>query len=198
MAEKFFPNRAFFWSFWNQVVFVVGMAGYSTIDTIQFRKPDAINPTLVLLIYIVLAGIFVLDSILQLCMVYHLGTKNLRYSIVLFSTIFDLMGSTTYLLGAIFAAVPMVSADLVWVFNTVGILAFLIGAFINMWDDRLCKLSLWANALNLIGASLLTLTIIITTTPWVQYITLSSDYLYLIDAILYIICWFFERRAAAL
>jgi hypothetical protein len=54
----------------------------------------------------------------------------------------------------------------------------------------------WANNFNLLGSLLYLLAIIIDRMPLTQIIFIIGDIVYLVDAILYTICWFSDRQSA--
>jgi hypothetical protein len=196
MSNNFFPTRALFWSFWANILFLFGMVGYSLMDVFDYMRPNALNVSLSSSIYVILAAIFVLDSTLQLLSVYNINRSTPRYYAMVFSCIFDELGSDAYFLGALFAATAFISSNTVWIYNIVGVGGFVAGAAINMIVRGSSNLYSWANNLNLLGSLLYLLTILVTDVPLSHLIAILGDFVYLIDAILYIICWTSDRQLA--
>jgi hypothetical protein len=196
MANQFFPNRGLFWSFWAQVLFVVGMMGYCIMDGLDYKRPDTLTPWVSSMIYVFLAALFVVDSSLLFCSLCHLSSSTHRYYTMVTSCLFDKIGSHAYLLGALAAATSFVTAKTIWTLNTIGVLGFVCGAASNMFVSGSSKLYSWANMFNLVGSLLYLLAILIATVPWTQIVVLVGDFVYLFDAILYTICWFSDRQLA--
>jgi len=196
MCKNFFPNRALFWSFWANIVFTFGMIGYLLMDGLDYMRPNALNDSLPSIIYVVLAAMFVIDSTLQIFSIYKTNRSTPRYFAMVLSCIFDKVGSDTYFLGALFSATAFTSSNTVWVFYTVGVCGFVIGAAINMLVRGPNALYFWANNLNLLGSLLYLLAIFITVAPVTHIIAIVGDVVYLTDAILYTICWFSDRKQA--
>lgn len=196
MNSSFFPTRALFWSFWANIVFIFGMIGYFLMDGFDYMRPNTLRSSLSSIIYVILAAVFIVDSTLQLLSMYNISRSAHRYYIMLFSCIFDEVGSHAYFLGALLAATAFASSNTVWTFNIVGVIGFVIGATFNMLVRGSSVLYSWANNLNLLGSLLYLLAIFITTVPWTQFIVIFGDFVYLIDAILYTLCWFSDRQQA--
>ena len=196
MANKFFPNRALLWSFWAQVLFVIGMLGYSIMDGLDYMRPNTFIPWVSSTIYVFLAALFVIDASLQFCSLSHLSSKTHRYYTMVGSSLFDKIGSHAYLLGALAAATSFVTPKTIWTLNTIGVVGFVFGAVINMFVPGSSKVYSWANIFNLVGSLLYLLAILIATAPWTQIVVLVGDFVYLFDAILYTICWFSDRQLA--
>ncbi|CAF0742616.1 unnamed protein product [Rotaria sordida] len=196
MEEKFFPTRALFWSFWANIIFTFGMIGYFLMDGLDYVYPNTLNSSLSAIIYVILAGVFVIDCTLQLIVVYNIDRNIDRYIFMVVSCIFDKVGSHAYLLGALFTATNFTSTNTVLIFNRIGVIGFAIGAAINMIVPGSSILYSWANSLNLLGSLLYVLAIIIIRVPLTQIIVILGDFIYIIDAILYMICWFSDRRLA--
>jgi len=196
MNNNFFPTRALFWSFWANFLFLFGMVGYFFMDGFDYIRPNTLNISLTSIIYVILAAIFVFDSTLQLLSVYNINRSAPRYYAMVFSCIFDKLGSDAYFLGALFTATAFISSNTVWIFNLIGVVGFVIGAAINMIVRGSSNLYSWANNLNLLGSLLYLLAIIITNEPLSHLIAILGDFIYLIDAILYTICWFSDRQLA--
>jgi len=117
---------------------------------------------------------------------------------MVFSSIFDEFGSQAYFLGALFTATALTSSQTVWTLNTVGVCGFVIGAAMNMLVHGSSILYFWANLFNLLGSLLYLSATMIILVPLTQIIVITGDFVYLIDAILYIICWFSDRQSSTL
>jgi hypothetical protein len=196
MNDGFFPNRSLFWSFLASIVFLVGIIGYLLMDGLDYMRPGTISSSLSSSIYVVLAGIFIADSTLQLLSVYNISSYTHRYYAMVFSCIFDKVGSYAYFFGALFTATAFTSSNTIWICNTVGVCGFVAGAAINMMVPGSSILSPWANNLNLLGSILYLLAVLITRVPITQIIAIIGDIVYFIDAIMYLICWFSDRQTA--
>ncbi|CAF2380967.1 unnamed protein product [Rotaria sp. Silwood2] len=196
MDENCFPTRALFWSFWVNIVFTFGMIGYFLMDGFDYMYPNTLNSSLSSVIYAILAGVFVIDCTLELLAVYNIDSNTDRYIAMIVSCIFDKVGSHAYFLGALFAATAFTSSSTVLICNRIGVCGFAIGAAINMIVPGSSILYSWANSLNLLGSLLYVLALIIISAPLTQIIVILGDFVYVIDSILYIICWFSDRRLA--
>jgi hypothetical protein len=194
MAQSFFPTRALFWSFWANIVFIFGMIGYFLMDGLDYMRPNAINSSLTSIIYVILAATFVIDASLQLSSIYNINSNTHRYYAMVFSCIFDEVGSHAYLLGALCAATAFASSNTIWIFNTVGVCGFVVAAIINMMVTGSSVLYSWANNLNLLGSLLYLLAILIDRIPLTLFIVIAGNLVYLIDAVLYTISWFSDRQ----
>ena len=196
MESNFFRTRALLWSFWSNVIFIVGMIGYLLIDGFNYMRPNVLSSSLSSGIYVILAAIFIIVCTLQIFSIYNTNSSTHRYYVMFFSGIFDEIGSQAYFLGALFAATAFTTSQTVWIFSTVGVCSFLIGAILNMLIRGPSIFYSWANILNLLGALLYVLATVITAVPITHIIVILGDFVYLIDAILYMICWFSDRQAA--
>ena len=170
--------------------------GYCTIDGLDYMRPSTFTPWVSSLIYVFLAALFVLDSSLQFCSLCHLSSNTHRYHMMVLSCLFDKIGSYAYLLGALATATSFVTAKTIWTLNTIGVLGFVLGAAINLFVPGSSKVYSWANTLNVVGSLLYLLAILIATAPWTQIVVLTGDFIYLFDAVLYMICWFSDRQLA--
>ncbi|CAF3412331.1 unnamed protein product [Rotaria socialis] len=194
MEKSFFPNRALFWSFLANVIYLIGMIGYFLMDVFDYVHPNAINLSLSSCIYVVLAGIFVIDANLQTLSVYNTSRNAYRYYAMVLSSIFDQVGSQAYFIGALFMATALTNSNTITICNEVGVSAFVAAAAINMLVPGSHILHLWANSLNLLGSLCYVLAIIITNVALARTIVIVGDCIYVIDAILYMIYWFINRR----
>jgi hypothetical protein len=194
MSSNFFPTRALFWSFWANLVFIFGMTGYFLMDSFCHMRPNTLSSLSSAIIYVILASAFVIDSLFQLFSIYNVSSSTHRYYAMVFSGIFDILGSNTYFIGALLTAIAFTNSNIIWTFNTVGVCGFAIGAIINMMVRGSSALYSWANNLNLLGSLLYVLALFVTLSPFTQIIVIIGDVVYLIDAVLYTICWFSDRR----
>lgn len=196
MGRTLVPTRAIFWSLCANIVFLLGMIGYLIMDGLDFLQRNPFNASLTAFIYVILAALFIIDSTLQLLTIYNIDRSTHRYSVMIVSTLFDKLGSYSYFLGALLFATSLTSSNTIWIFNTVGVCAFAAGAIVNIAVPGSVALYLWANSLNLLGSLCYVLAMFVTRVKWTQIIAVSGDFIYVIDAILYIICWFYDRKLA--
>ncbi len=196
MGSNFFHTRALLWSFWSNILFIVGMVGYVLMDGFDYKSPNTLSRSLAASIYVILAGVFVVSSIFQLLSIYYMHSSTPRYYIMTASCIFDKVGSDFYFIGALLAAAAFTNSNTIWTINLIGLCGFAIGAVINMLVRGPSILSSWANILNLLGSLTYLLAFFITLSPLTQIIVIIGDVIYLIDAILYTICWFSDRQVA--
>ena len=194
MTSSFFPTRALFWTFWANTLFIIGMVGYCLMDSLDYMRRNRLGVSTTAFVYIFLAALFVVHSTFQFLSIYHVGRHTHRYYAMLFSYIFDALGSWAYLAGAVLATTTLTSGNTVWTFNATGVVGFAIAALINMMVPGTSSLSSWANLLNLLGASLYLVAMFINVAPLIVIIVLAGDYVYLLDSILYKICWFSDRQ----
>ncbi|CAF0760280.1 unnamed protein product [Rotaria sp. Silwood1] len=172
------------------------MIGYFLMDGFDYMYPNILDSSLSSIVYVILAGVFVIDCTLELLAVYNIDSGTDRYIAMVVSCIFDKIGSHAYFLGALFAATAFTSSNTVLTFNRIGVFGFAIGAAINMIVPGSSILYFWANSLNLLGSLLYVVSIIMIGVPLTQIIVILGDFVYVIDSVLYIICWFFDRRLA--
>lgn len=194
MTTEFFVNRTLFWSFWANVLFIVGMIGYLTMDTFDYLQAHVFNPSVTNLIYILLASLFVMNATLQFFVLYYMNKHVQRYYTMMLSCLFDKASSHAYLVGAILTAVASAKVTTIWTLNTVGVCGFVIAATINTMIPGHTNLSMCADYLNLLGSLLYLLATIITRVPLTQLIGILGDVTYLIDSLVYMLCWFEERQ----
>jgi len=187
-------EKYIFWSFWTNIFFIFGMIGYLFMDIIDYKHLNIFNLLLTNIIYIILASLFVINSTLQFFVIYYMNKQTQQYYTMILSCIFDKIGSHAYLLGAILTTFAIKKTNFIWIFNSLGVCGFVIGATINMMIPRMSTISIWADYFNLLGSLLYLLAIIITRMSLTQIFSIFGDIIYLIDSFLYMICWFQERR----
>jgi hypothetical protein len=172
------------------------MTGYLLMDGFDYKNPNTLSASVAASIYVLLAAVFVVNSIFQLISIYYMPSSIHRYYIMVASCLFDKVGSNCYFIGALLAAISFKNANTIWIFNLIGVCGFAIGAAICMLIRGPSILSSWANIFNLAGSVLYLLAFFITLSPLTQIIVILGDFVYLIDAILYKICWFTDRQHA--
>ena len=96
-----------YWSYWANVVYIIGMIGYLTIDTISYIF-ISLNNTISFIIYIFLAILFVIDAVLYTIDWYMYAVKlrenkdePIQYRSEFVACIFQNLGSYFYLIGAL-------------------------------------------------------------------------------------------------
>ena len=122
---------ALVWAYWANIIYIIGMKGYLTIDGITYMFPT-INYKLSCTIYLLLAVIFVIDALLYTIDWYIYAVKlrkhpdePIEYRCEFVSCIFQNLGSYLYLIGAALSFETSRSMDTILLFNFFGILAFL-------------------------------------------------------------------------
>ena len=98
-------DKSLFYSLITNLLFIFGMIGYLFMDILDYKHSNLFDLFSTNLIYILLAAIFVISSTLQFFVIYYLSKSTQRSYILIFSCIFDKIGSDAYLLGAIFTAI---------------------------------------------------------------------------------------------
>ncbi|CAF1132581.1 unnamed protein product [Adineta steineri] len=196
MESNFFRTRALFWSFWANIIFFFGMIGYLLMDGLDYMRPDTFNASVSSGIYVILAAIFVVDSTFQLLSIWNTNSSTHRYYIMVFSCLCDKIGSYSYFFGALFLATAFTTSKTIWTCNTIGVCGFAIGAASNMMIKGPSIFYTCANIFNLLASLLYVLATFITLSPITQLMVILGDIIYLIDAILYMICWFSDRQSA--
>ncbi|CAF3658902.1 unnamed protein product [Adineta steineri] len=194
MDRNFFPNRAFFWAFWVAIIFIFGMIGYLIMDTFDYMNISFFNTFVTDMIYVLLASLFVICATLQFFAIYYMNKDVERYYTMIISCLFDKVGAHAYLFGAILTVVDSTKVDTIWTLSTIGVCGFVIGAAINLMIPSTSYLYIWADYFNLLGSLLYLLATIITRLQISQLIVIFGDTIYLIDSILYMLCWFQDRR----
>ena len=122
-----------FWGYWANLVYIIGMIGYLTIDIISYTSTKFDN-ALSFRIYLLLAILFVLDASLYTVdwYVYSMkfpaleDQKCIEYRFELFACIFQNLGSYFYLFGTAFSCDKTRWINHIFLFNFLGILCFLI------------------------------------------------------------------------
>jgi hypothetical protein len=122
---------ALLWSYWANLVYILGMFGYLTIDTISYNYPS-FNNTLSLIIYLSLAVVFVIDALLYTIdwYIYAVKLRNsnqepIQYRSELVACVFQNLGSYFYLTGALLAFDKTRLIDKILLFNLIGVISFL-------------------------------------------------------------------------
>lgn len=187
-------EKYLFWSFFVNLLFLLGIIGYLFMDILDYKHSNILKIFSTNLIYIFLAMIFVINSTLQFFVIYYMNKHTQRYYTMILSCIFDKMASHAYLLGAIFTLITSTKINLISTMNTLGVCGFVIGASINLMIPGMNWMCLCADYLNLLGALFYLLAIVVTRMALTQIFVIIGDVIYLIDAMLYMICWIQERR----
>jgi hypothetical protein len=119
-------------AYWANILYIVGMFGYLTIDTLTYVD-RSIDLKLSSSIYCALAVVFVFDAILYTIDWYFYAVKYrddttapIRYRSEAIACVFHLLGSQSYLLGAIFALDRPRQTGRMLLFNVIGIVALLV------------------------------------------------------------------------
>ena len=194
MDTNFSLDQTLFWSFWANLLFIVGMSGYLLMDLLDYICPLALQSSISSSLYVLLASLFVINATLQLFLIYTMNRNDKGYLTLVCSSLLDKLGSYAYLLGAIFVAAGSVSTNLIWIFNIIGVCTFLIAATMNIITPATSYTSMWADHLNFIGSLFYLLAIVITRLPLTKIIVIFGDIVYLFCAILYIMCWCDDRK----
>ena len=165
-----------YWSYWANVIYILGMFGYLTIDTVTYIFPT-FDSTLSSSVYIFLAILFVIDATLYTIDWYMYAVKlrandnaPIEYRAEFVACIFQHLGSYCYLIGALllFSKTRLLRAILLS--NFIGILAFLTESLLTFlgWRIALRKrppanakrgcvpqdVYMWAHLFNIIAAIL--------------------------------------------
>ena len=186
--------RTLFWSFWANLLFIFGMIGYLMMDLIDYVYPITNASSMRNPLYVFLAALFVINATLHLFLVLSMNPHVKRYRTLLCTCFLDQLGSYAYLLGAIFFTLDALSANLIWLCNTIGVAAFVLAATVNMTISGASHTSIWADHLNFLGSLFYLLAVVVTQLPLTKIIVLFGDSVYLICSILYFFCWFEERH----
>ena len=125
-----------YWNYWANVVYILGMFGYLTIDTVNYIF-TSVNNTFSNYVYVFLAILFVIDAILYTIDWYMYAVKlrenknePIQHRCELVACIFQNLGSCFYLIGALLAFNKIRFMDKVLLFYFIGICAFLTEAIL--------------------------------------------------------------------
>lgn len=190
----FLFHRTIFWSFAANFLFIVGMIGYLILDLIDFIYPLTNSSFTRNHFYVILAVLFVINATLHLCLVLKMNRNVKRYRTILWTCFLDQIGSYAYLLGAIFFMLNSISFNLIWLFNTIGVGAFVLAATFNLTISNESHTVIWADQLNFLGSLFYLLAVVVTQVPLTKIIVLFGDSVYLICSILYFLCWFEDHH----
>jgi hypothetical protein len=121
-----------YWNYWANVVYILGMFGYLTIDTINYIF-TSFNNNLSCSVYVFLAILFVIDASLYTIDWYMYAVKlrenkdgPIQHRCEFVACIFQNLGCYFYLIGALLAFDKTRFMGTVLLFNFIGICAFLI------------------------------------------------------------------------
>jgi hypothetical protein len=203
------------------ILYALGSLGYLAVNITTLIDPNTGESLIIYSIFVFLAIVFVIDALLYTAdWIEQRATKKRRE---LIGCILNIVGSILYLIGAILFKNTTIStndftniSDIpTFVFNIVGMLAFVAESILNFFTPRVsnnpskCSVEYFAHILNLFG-NLIYLTAhivqpIITfiasfSTDFLNNITdfifiiispieIGGDVIYIIDAILYMIVW---------
>jgi hypothetical protein len=125
---------ALIWGYWANMVYLIGMVGYLTIDIISYTY-TSLNSTVSSVIYIILTVIFVIDAILYTIDWYMYAVKvrqsqdePIQYRSEFVACIFENLGSCFYLIGAVLGFDKIHYIEKIFLFNFIGTNAFIIEA----------------------------------------------------------------------
>jgi hypothetical protein len=123
-----------YWSYWGNVIYILGMFGYLTIDAVTYVF-TSFDSTFSSFVYAFLAMLFVIDAILYTIDWYMYAVKlrsnenePIEHRAELVACIFQNLGSYLYLIGALLAFDKTRLMKAVLLLNFIGIIAFLIEA----------------------------------------------------------------------
>jgi hypothetical protein len=132
-----------YWSYWGNVLYILGMFGYLTIDTITYLF-TSFNNKLSCYIYVFLALIFVIDAVLYTIDWYMYAVKlrdnedePIEHRTEFVACIFQHLGSYFYLIGALLNFNRAQFIEKVLLLNFIGIIAFLIEAGLTFLGWRI-------------------------------------------------------------
>ena len=196
------------WSLWSCILYLLGSCGYLALDLTGYFL--TVDTWTVYVLYIVLAGIFVIEGILyaidwcQYACCQQGSQRSIGYYKFKFlASVFHNIGSLAYLLGAIFGGntnelqPDFLSSPRVYVCNIIGMGALVIEAILSLlgWmlrppDNQRCHcphgVPLWANLLNLLGgltyltASILSPVLVVVYSATKTQVTIQQNYIQLI------------------
>ena len=125
-------HSSLYWKYWGTVVYILGMSGYLTIDSVNYIF-ISFNDSLSRFVYIVVAILSVIDAILYTIDWYMHAVKSrenkdepIQYRIEFVACIFQHLGSYLYLIGALLATRNTQFMETVLLLNFIGMMAFLI------------------------------------------------------------------------
>jgi hypothetical protein len=205
-----------YWGYWANIVYIIGMIGYLTIDTISYMY-ISLNNTISFIIYIFLAILFVIDAVLYTIDWYIYAVKrrenkaeSIQYRSEFLACIFQNLGSYFYLIGALLNFDKNQWIEKILFLHFLGIISFLIESIFTLsgwiivyrrksFNNPKRKEIIWAHTLNII-ANLIYLSSIILTyylykihkiinSNTVLIVQIFGDFVYLFDAYLYYECW---------
>ncbi|CAF4015312.1 unnamed protein product [Rotaria sp. Silwood2] len=209
--------RTLLWGYWANILYIIGMIGYLTIDTISYMY-ISLNTIFSFIIYLLLAIVFVIDAVLYTIDWYMYAVKlrkekdqPIQYRSEFLACIFQNLGSIFYVIGAILAFDKMQLINKL-LFNLLGIFAFLIESifillgWIILFRKKISKnnctlqnIYIWAHALNIIANLIYLCATILAyyfyrsdknmNSTIVLILQIFGDVVYLIDAYLYHECW---------
>ena len=120
-----------YWSYWANAVFILGMFGYLTMDTVSYLSLST-ETNLIATIYTFLSLLFIVDAILYtidwyMYAVRYRETPNhpIHYRAELVACIFHNIGSQCYFIGSLFSFNRPRFIKEFLLLNFIGILAFL-------------------------------------------------------------------------
>jgi hypothetical protein len=135
--------RALYWSYWANVLYILGMIGYLTIDTITYIF-ISFNNTFSSFIYVFLAIIFVIDAVLYTIDWYICAVKlrenedqPIESRTEFAACIFQNFGSFFYLIGALLSFNKVRFIETILLLNFIGIIAFLFEAGLTFLGWRI-------------------------------------------------------------
>ena len=132
-----------YWSYWANVIYILGMFGYLTIDAVNYMFPS-FNSRFSSFIYTFLAVLFVIDAILYTIDWYMYAVKlrentnaPIEYRAEFIACIFQHLGSYFYLIGALLLFNKNHLLRAILLLNSIGILAFLIESLLTFLGWRI-------------------------------------------------------------
>lgn len=132
-----------YWSYWANVIYILGMFGYLTIDAVNYMFPS-FDSRFSSFIYVFLAILFVIDAILYTIDWYMYAVKlrdkpnaSIEYRTEFVACIFQHLGSYFYLTGALLSFNRNRWLRAILLLNSIGILAFLTEALLTFLGWRI-------------------------------------------------------------
>ena len=121
-----------YWSYWANVLFILGMFGYLTLDTLSYLSFST-EPNLIAMVYTFLALLFVIDAVFytidwyMYAVEYRENTEQpIHYRGELVACIFQNIGSQCYFIGSLFGFNRTRFMKEFLLLTFIGILAFLL------------------------------------------------------------------------